>query len=69
MPLVVTQIEMRFSIGKIGHTETAERNDGGLRTEAAVVNAGGMEFQCCDQGYLLSFHTPQADPADTYIFL
>ena len=69
MALVITQIVMCFSIEKIGHTETSGRNDGGLRTEAAVVNAGGKEFQCCDQGYLLSFHTPQADPADTNIFL
>ena len=58
-----------FQLEKIGHTETSERNDGGLRTEAAVVDAGVMEFQCCDQGYLLSFHTPQADPADTNIFV
>ena len=24
-----------------------------------------LEFQYCDHGYLLSFHTPQADPADS----
>ena len=33
---------MRFSSGKIGHTETSEGNDGELKTEAAVVDAGGI---------------------------
>ena len=42
--LIVIQIEMRFLIEQIGHTKTSEGNDGGLRTEAAVVDAGGMEF-------------------------
>ena len=40
----VTQIEMRFSCAKIGKTETPERSDGALRTEAEVFDAGGMEF-------------------------